>query len=84
MVFEVSKIDDIALSLTFELYFDLRWRETRLIINDRDDGRRESESHNALEINCQVDKEQAQHNKAHFSFNVSIWMQPTYGNQLCL
>ena len=42
MVFEVSKIDDIALSLTFELYFDLRWRETRLIINDRD-GRRESE-----------------------------------------
>ena len=36
MVFEVSKIDDIALSLTFELYFDLRWRETRLIINDRD------------------------------------------------
>ena len=41
MVFEVSKIDDIALSLTFELYFDLRWRETRLIINDRDDGRRE-------------------------------------------
>ena len=40
-MFEVSKIDDIALSLTFELYFDLRWRETRLIINDRDDGRRE-------------------------------------------
>ena len=40
MVFEVSKIDDIALSLTFELYFDLRWRETRLIINDRD-GQRE-------------------------------------------
>ena len=36
MVFEVSKIDDIALSLTFELYFDLRWRETRLIIKDRD------------------------------------------------
>ena len=36
-VFEVSKIDDIALSITFELYFDLRWKETRLIVNDRDD-----------------------------------------------
>ena len=36
MVFEVSKIDDITLSLTFELYFDLKWKETRLIINDRD------------------------------------------------
>lgn len=32
-VFEVSKIDDIALSMTFELYFDLRWKETRLIID---------------------------------------------------
>lgn len=29
-VFEVSKIDDIALSMTFELYFDLTWKETRL------------------------------------------------------
>ena len=28
-VFEVSKIDDIALSMTFELYFDLTWKETR-------------------------------------------------------
>ena len=36
MVFEVSKIDDISLSLTFELYFDLMWKETRLIINDRE------------------------------------------------
>ena len=33
-VFEVSKIDDIALAMTFELYFDLTWKETRLIINE--------------------------------------------------
>ena len=32
-VFEVSKIDDLALSMTFELYFDLRWIESRLVIN---------------------------------------------------
>ena len=32
-VFEVSKIDDLALSMTFELYFDLRWIENRLVIN---------------------------------------------------
>ena len=30
----MSKIDDIALSMTFELYFDLTWTESRLIIND--------------------------------------------------
>jgi hypothetical protein len=34
-VFEVSRIDDMALAMTFELYFDLTWKETRLIINDR-------------------------------------------------
>ena len=33
-VFEVSKIDDIALAMTFELYFDLTWKETRLKINN--------------------------------------------------
>eukprot|EP00094_Tigriopus_californicus_P002620 TCALIF_02532-PA protein Name:"Similar to GABRG2 Gamma-aminobutyric acid receptor subunit gamma-2 (Gallus gallus)" AED:0.06 eAED:0.06 QI:0/0.66/0.25/0.75/1/0.75/4/0/253 len=33
-VFEVSKIDDISLSMTFELYFDLTWKETRLNINE--------------------------------------------------
>lgn len=33
-VFEVSKIDDIALTMTFELYFDLIWVETRLIVNE--------------------------------------------------
>ena len=32
-VFEVSKIDDKALSMTFELYFDLKWIENRLVIN---------------------------------------------------
>lgn len=32
-VFEVSKIDDLALSMTFELYFDLKWIENRLVIN---------------------------------------------------
>lgn len=33
-VFEVSKIDDIALSMTFELYFDLKWKESRLVMNE--------------------------------------------------
>eukprot|EP00093_Oithona_nana_P012399 12399.XXX_323856_316976_1 [CDS] Oithona nana genome sequencing. len=33
-VFEVSKIDDISLSMTFELYFDMTWTESRLIINE--------------------------------------------------
>ncbi len=33
-VFEVSRIDDISLTMTFELYFDLTWQETRLVIND--------------------------------------------------
>ena len=32
-VFEVSRINDISLSMTFELYFDLKWKETRLIID---------------------------------------------------
>ena len=30
----MSKIDDIALSMTFELYFDLTWTESRLLINE--------------------------------------------------
>ena len=30
----MSKIDDIALSMTFELYFDLTWKETRLVLNE--------------------------------------------------
>lgn len=33
-IFEISKIDDISLTMTFELYLDLTWRETRIIIND--------------------------------------------------
>ena len=32
-IFEVSKIDDIDFTMTFELYFDLSWRETRFVIN---------------------------------------------------
>lgn len=31
---QVSKIDDISLSMTFELYFDLTWNESRLLINE--------------------------------------------------
>ena len=31
---QVSKIDDISLSMTFELYFDMTWTESRLIINE--------------------------------------------------
>lgn len=30
----MSKIDDISLSMTFELYFDLKWNESRLLINE--------------------------------------------------
>ena len=30
----MSKIDDISLCMTFELYFDLTWTESRLIINE--------------------------------------------------
>ncbi len=30
----MSRIDDIQLTMTFELYFDLTWKETRLIIED--------------------------------------------------
>jgi len=33
-ILEVSKIDDIALTVTFELYMDLMWKESRLIINE--------------------------------------------------
>ena len=36
-IFEVSKIDDISLTMTFELYFDLMWRETRFVINTTSD-----------------------------------------------
>ena len=36
-VFEVSKIDDIALAMTFELYFDLTWNESRLVMNESSD-----------------------------------------------
>ena len=32
--FQVSKIDDISLTMTFELYMDLMWEESRLIINE--------------------------------------------------
>ena len=32
--FQVSRINDIALSMTFELYFDLTWKESRLLINE--------------------------------------------------
>ena len=31
---KVSKIDDIALTMTFELYMDLMWEESRIIINE--------------------------------------------------
>ena len=34
---QVSKIDDIALSMTFELYFDLKWNESRFIMNETSD-----------------------------------------------
>jgi hypothetical protein len=30
----VSRIDDISLSMTFELYFDLTWSESRMLINE--------------------------------------------------
>ena len=30
----MSRIDDIALAMTFELYFDLTWNESRLLINE--------------------------------------------------
>jgi len=33
-IFEISKIDDLALTMTFELYLDLTWQESRIIIND--------------------------------------------------
>ena len=29
-IFEVSRIDDMALTMTFELYMDFMWEETRL------------------------------------------------------
>ena len=30
----MSKIDDISLTMTFELYMDLMWEESRIIINE--------------------------------------------------
>ena len=33
-IFEVSKINDIELTMTFELYFDLMWEEKRFVINE--------------------------------------------------
>ena len=33
-IFEVSKVDDKEISMTFELYFVLLWQETRLVINE--------------------------------------------------
>ena len=33
-LWKVSKIDDIALTMTFELYMDLMWEESRIIINE--------------------------------------------------
>ena len=33
-IFEVSKINDIELTMTFELYFDLSWTESRFQINE--------------------------------------------------
>jgi hypothetical protein len=34
---QVSKINDIALTMTFELYFDLMWEESRFVINTTSD-----------------------------------------------
>ena len=31
---QVSRIDDIALSMTFELYFDMKWNESRFVVNE--------------------------------------------------
>ena len=36
-IFEVSKINDIELTMTFELYFDLIWKESRFVINETSD-----------------------------------------------
>ena len=36
-LFSVSKINDIELTMTFELYFDLMWRENRFVINETSD-----------------------------------------------
>jgi len=33
-IFEISKIDDQALTMTFELYLDLTWQESRIIVNE--------------------------------------------------
>ena len=33
----MSKINDIALTMTFELYFDLMWEESRFVINTTSD-----------------------------------------------
>ena len=34
MPLQVSKINDIELTMTFELYFDLSWTESRFLINE--------------------------------------------------
>ena len=36
-IFEVSKIDDLSLTVTYELYMDLTWKETRIVINQTSD-----------------------------------------------
>ena len=36
-IFEVSKINDTELTMTFELYFDLMWEEKRFVINETSD-----------------------------------------------
>lgn len=33
-IFEVSKINDLELTMTFELYFDLMWEESRFVVNE--------------------------------------------------
>merc|ERR1712176_161388 len=37
-IFEVSRIDDMALTMTFELYMDFMWEETRILINNNSTG----------------------------------------------
>jgi len=37
-IFEVSRIDDMALTMTFELYMDFMWEETRILINNNSAG----------------------------------------------
>ena len=37
-IFEVSRIDDKALTMTFELYMDFMWEEKRIRVNDQSRG----------------------------------------------